>query len=140
MLINQIEKKYKDKIRDLNEAHNSIEKDLQYKLRQTDKDYKQLQGKYDMETRGKRAEYHTMERKLTDISENEKRLQFDLESLRSEKERKLDVKDEEYDRMKGELYYKIQGLEARAKNADKEKSNQYFLLEKENAKWNVERE
>ena len=107
MLINQIEKKYKDKIRDLNESHNSIEKDLQYKLRQTDKDYKQLQGKYDMETRGKRAEYHTMERKLTDISENEKRLQFELESLRSEKERKLDVKDEEYDRMKGELYYKI---------------------------------
>ena len=94
-----------------------------------------------METRDLKSEQFTMERKLNDLSENEKRLNTVLSQKHSKRERQqLQDKEEEFDSMKYEYGLKVKELEQKYKESEAEKLAQLFEYEKNNAMWNMERD
>mmetsp|Transcript_19980 Transcript_19980/g.19603 ORF Transcript_19980/g.19603 Transcript_19980/m.19603 type:complete len:102 (+) Transcript_19980:712-1017(+) len=71
ILINNIEKKYKEQIKDINESHASTISDWSSRYKSLEKEYKELSQKYQIESRGKISEYSSMESKIRDLLESE---------------------------------------------------------------------
>lgn len=88
VLFNQIEKKYKDQIRTIQENHEEKERDYQKKLRDMEKEKKQLEDRIDAESRGS-ANAAILERRLDEQKSNESRLKSELEALKSERDNKM---------------------------------------------------
>lgn len=88
LLISSIEKKYKDQIKDMTESHNQSLHEQNMRYKQIEKEYKELKEKYEIETRGKLAEYGTMERKIKEYIENEQKLHDEIKDLKNQRDRK----------------------------------------------------
>jgi len=140
MLINSIEKKYKDQIKDLNENHAQIISDWRLRHKQLEKDYKELHEKYEIETRGKMSEYGSMEKKIRELLENEQQYLEEIKDLKNQRDKKCLENQAVLEREKEIYKHRLAELESKLKNSDSKRSFQIFEIEKERAKWMLEKD
>ena len=77
---------------------------------------------------------------MTELLENEKKLQAEIDSLKMEKEfRVMDV-SKEFEKEKEIWKSRVENCEERIREADKKRSALLFEMEKERAKWQFERD
>lgn len=88
VLINTVEKKYKDQIREMTDNQNQKERDYQNKVRSLEKEVKLLQDRLETENRGS-ALVNLLERKVQESNDTCQKLTFELEQVKGEKDRKI---------------------------------------------------
>lgn len=132
VLINTVEKKYKDQLREMSDNHNQKERDYQNKIRALEKEVKILQDRLEAENRGS-ALVNLLERKVQESHDNEQRLAFELEQTKNEKERKFLEQQETIERERESYKKRIQDLETKVKDLDYARQTNTFEMEKERA-------
>jgi hypothetical protein len=73
-LLRVIESKYQAKIREMMDTHTSVVGESQSKVRRLETDLKTLTERLHLEQRGKHSEQGSLEKKLSELAESERRL------------------------------------------------------------------
>jgi hypothetical protein len=84
-----IENKYKNQIKEMLETHQCMQSESQSKIKRLESEVKMLNEKLQMDARGKMSEYSSLEKKVIELSENEKRLLNDFEEIKTERDRRI---------------------------------------------------
>lgn len=140
LLINSLEKKYKDQIKSMTDSHNQIIQELTLKYKQLDKDYKEISEKYEIENRGKMSEYGNLEKKVRELLQKEHELQNEIKVLKNDRDKKSFEYQDAIENEKQIYKNRIQELENKAKNVESQRSNMLFEFEKERAMWSLEKD
>lgn len=140
LLISSIEKKYKEQISELTSTHAQTVQELTLKCKQLDKDYKSLQERYELETRGKLSDYSSMEKKLKDLIDTERKLHKEIEILKNDRDKRTLENQSVLEREKEIYKRRIEEVEMKAKESESRRSNMMFEFEKEKARWNLEKD
>ena len=136
VLFNQIEKKYKDQIRTIQENHEEKERDYQKKLRDMEKEKKQLEDRIDAESRGS-ANAAILERRLEEQKMNENRLKSELEGLKSERDNKMIEFQNLLEKERESHKEKLAASEKRVKEAQFSNQRIIFEVEKDKAQQQI---
>lgn len=139
-LINSIEKKYKDQIKDISDSYEQMLQELTLKYKQLDKDYKDLTERYEIDNRGKISEHGSMEKRLRDLLENEHHLHEEIKKLKNERDRRCLENQASLEREKEIYKQRLAEIELKVKNSETKKSSMLFEFEKERAKWALEKD
>lgn len=140
MLINSIEKKYKDQIKDINDTHSQITNDWALRYKNIEKEYRDLSEKYQIESRGKISEYGLMEKKIRELLEGEQNYQEEIKMLKSQLDRRCLENQATLEREKEVYKHKMNELDTKLKNSESKRSFQIFEIEKERTKWKIEKD
>ena len=72
-LVRVIENKYKNQVSEVMETQKQIQEDLKLKNKQLEQDLRKAQERLHIETRGKMNECGSLEKKLSDLQENDRK-------------------------------------------------------------------
>jgi len=139
-LLTSIEKRYQGQIQELNDTHQHSIQEYEERMRKLEKDLKSANDKMLIDSYGKMGSQSYIERKITELTENEKRLQADLEAVKSDRDSKILEYQRLLDTEREVLKQKITEAEQKAKEADSKRGSLVFEYEKERARWNLERD
>ena len=84
-----IETKYQAKIKEMMDTHNVVVSEAQSKVRRLEQELKGMNDKLNHEQRGKMNETGSLEKRLVDLQESERRLQGEVDDLKAERDRRL---------------------------------------------------
>ena len=140
LLISSIEKKYKDQIKDMTDSNNQIIQELSIRCKQLEKEYREIQEKYEIETRGKISEYGSMEKKIKEMIENEHRLIDEIKMLKNERDKKMFENQTVLEREKEIYKQRMKEIENKINSSESKRSSMMFEFEKERAKWALEKD
>ena len=93
-----------------------------------------------METRGKISESNSVEKKLAEYAQNEKRLISGLDEVKLSREKKMHEYQKQLEKEKENFRVKLSESEQKAKEAEGRRASLIFEFEKERAKWALERD
>lgn len=93
-----------------------------------------------LENYGKVGNQNLLEKRINDLVENEKKLMFEIEEMRTERDAKTLEFHKKIERETENLRLKIRELELKYKDSENKKNMLIFDHEKEKAKWNVEKD
>lgn len=93
-----------------------------------------------MDNRGKKSETSNFEKKLNDHIENEKKLQEELDTLKSERDKKVLDYQKNLEKERDLFKQKILDSENKFKESEQKRSGMMFEVEKERAKWALEKD
>jgi FtsZ-binding cell division protein ZapB len=93
-----------------------------------------------MDARGKMSEYGSLEKKVIELAENEKRLLMELEEVKNERDRRVQDYQRQLDKDKEAYRQKLNEYEQKAKESESRRASLMFEYEKERAKWQLEKE
>ncbi len=139
-LIKVIENKYKNQIKEMLETHQCMQSESQSKIKRLESEVKMLNEKLQMDARGKMSEYSSLEKKVIELSENEKRLLNDFEEIKTERDRRIQEYQRQMDKDKEQYRQKLSEYEQKAKESESRRASLMFEYEKERAKWQLERD
>lgn len=114
--------------------------EAQQKVKRLENELKMMHEKLQMETRGKISEYGSMEKKLSDLQENEKRLLSEIDELKVERDRRIHDQQRHLEKEKEVYRMKLSEYEQKAKESEQRRASMMFEYEKERAKWQLERD
>lgn len=81
-----------------------------------------------------------MEKRLIDLQETERRLQAEVDDLKTERDRRLQDFHRQLDKEKEGYRARFSETEAKAKEAERMRSQAMFDYEKERARWQLEKD
>jgi hypothetical protein len=139
-LLASVEARYSSQIRDLQETHAALLQTANEKAKTMERDYRIIREELELERRGRSCDSGSLEKRLLELTENERRLIAEVESLKKEKERKLVELQENFSKDKQALRSKLSDIEKRAKEAENQRGQLFLEHEKERAKWALERD
>eukprot|EP01017_Pseudomicrothorax_dubius_P004498 TRINITY_DN1091_c0_g1_i1.p1 TRINITY_DN1091_c0_g1~~TRINITY_DN1091_c0_g1_i1.p1 ORF type:complete len:1158 (-),score=548.27 TRINITY_DN1091_c0_g1_i1:121-3594(-) len=139
-VISSIEKRYQTQIQDLTETHAQIIADYEEKIRKLERERKSVNDKLILDTHGKFGSQAILEKKLTDMMENEKKLLSDLDEVKAERDAKLLEYQKLLDQEREILKQKISECEQKFKESEAKRGTLIFEHEKDRAKWHMERD
>lgn len=84
-----IETKFKNQIKEMTETHQCLMSETQQKVKRLENELKLKNEQIQMDARGKNAEYGSLEKRVIELSENEKRLLNELEEVKAERDRRV---------------------------------------------------
>lgn len=88
-LMKVMEARYKSQIKELMETHQCFQVENQQKIKRLENELKQKNEQIQMDARGKMSEYGSLEKKVIELTENEKRLMMELDEVKKERERRM---------------------------------------------------
>ena len=103
-------------------------------------DNKKLLERLEVEQRGKLSDHGTMEKKMTELVENEKRLGEEVEVLKQERDKKLVEYQRSLEKERETYKSKLNDAETKTKEAEGKRNSLIFEFEKERAKWALEKD
>lgn len=71
------------------ETHQCLQNEQQSKVKRLENELKMINERHQLDARGKISEYGSLEKKVQDLSESEKRLISELEELKMERDRRI---------------------------------------------------
>lgn len=89
VLLGSIEQKYRMQIKEQMENNTRMYNELNEKVKYLEKENRQLQNRLQLEQRDKMSDHGSMEKKVTELMENESRLHKEIDELKSERDRKI---------------------------------------------------
>lgn len=139
-LIISIEKRYAAKMQEVQEAQNAQIRELLDKKDKLEKEVKSLSERLLLEDFGKKGNSQLLEKKLSDLLENEKKLQKEIDDLKNERDSRMIEFQRKFDKESDNWRAKYRECEQKVKESETKRSLTLFEYEKEKAKWNVERD
>lgn len=133
--VSKIEKKYLAQISELNENHTKKSMDNEATIKDLESQLKNLNEKYILDSHSKSGSQAATEKRLAEVIESEKKMQAEVDRLRSEKEQRAAEFQKQLDQEKELMKAKTRELEERLKLVENQKRNEYFEHEKDKAKW-----
>jgi hypothetical protein len=85
------------------ETHQCFQAENQQKIKRLESELKLKNEQLQLEARGKQSEYCSLEKKVQELSETEKRLMVELEEVKKERERRIADYQKQMDKDK-EMY------------------------------------
>lgn len=83
-----MEQKYERQVKDLKELNAQAMSDQQQKERNLEKEVRQLREQLSLESRGMSNEYQSLQRRLEDAEQSEKRLQEELAAYKTDRQKR----------------------------------------------------
>ena len=77
-----------------------MQSESQSKIKRLESEVKMMNEKLQMDARGKMSEYSSLEKKVIELSENEKRLLNDFEEIKTERDRRIQEYQRQMDKDK----------------------------------------
>ncbi len=139
MLIS-IERKYQSQISDMTDSHSRMIQELEDKIRKQEKEIRAMNDKNYLESQGKLGSQVLNEKRLAEYMDKEKKLLSELEILKLDREAKVTEYQKTLDHEREIWKNKLQDLEQRVKDGENKRSQMIFDLEKERARWNIEKD
>ncbi|CAI2360954.1 unnamed protein product [Moneuplotes crassus] len=135
-----IEKKYKEQTKDINESHASTISDWSSHHKSLEKKYKELCQKCKIESLGKISEGSSWESKIRDLPESEQYYQEENKKLKSQLDKQFLEIQLLLEKEKINYKHNLEILEKKCKDSESKRSLQIFEHEKERPKWALEKE
>ena len=139
-LLTSIESKYRIQIKEQNESQQRQYSELNEKIKYLEKENRQLQNRLQLEQRDKMSDHGSMEKKVADLIENEARLHKEIDELKGERDRKIMEHQRSLEKEREVFKSKMSDIEVKCKELENKRSTMIFDLEKERAKWGLERD
>lgn len=139
-LISSMEKRYQSQIQELNEAHQQKIQEFEEKNRKLERDLKNANDKLLVDNYGKMGNQSFIEKKITEMAENEKRLQTELEAVKADRDAKAFEYSKGFDKERETLKSKMSDLEQKFRESESKRSTLVLEHEKQKAKWNLEKD
>lgn len=86
------------------------------------------------------SDHGSMEKKVSELMENESRLLKEIDELKAERDRKIIENQKFLEKERDNFKQKLSDLEQKCKELESKRSTMIFDLEKERAKWSLERD
>ena len=99
-----------------------------------------MQNRFLLEQRVKMSDHGTMEKKVCELLENETRLQREIDELKQERDKKIVDNQRNVEREREIFKGRLNESEQKCKELESKRSSQMFELDKERAKWCLERD
>ena len=135
-----MELRYQNKIQELSDNYQRQISDLQEKKAKLEKELKFLNERSLLESYGKIGSQNIIEKKVSDLMENEKKLLGEIDELKNDRDNKIMEFQSKLDLETETLKSKLKELEMKFKDSDNKKNLLMFEHEKEKAKWNLEKD
>ena len=139
-LIASIEKRYQGQIQELVEAQQQKNQELEEKCKKLEKELKNANDKMLVENYGKLGNQTFIEKKINEMAENEKRLQSELENVKSDRDAKTLDFQKVLDKEREVFKSKLAEIEQKFRESESKRSTVVFEHEKQRAKWNLEKD
>jgi chromosome segregation ATPase len=139
-LMTSIEKRYQGQLQESTEHHQHVVQEYEEKIRKLEKELKSANDKMLIDSYGKMGSQTYIEKKIAEMTENEKRLQQDLENVKSDRDAKIMEYQRLLDQDRDVLKAKISEADQKTKESENKRGTLVFEHEKERAKWNLERD
>ena len=88
-----------------------MQSESQSKIKRLESEVKMMNEKLQMDARGKMSEYSSLEKKVIELSENEKRLLNDFEEIKTERDRRIQEYQRQMDKDKEQYRQKLSEYE-----------------------------
>lgn len=137
-LLATIEARHQRQIEELNENHRVAMQDLESKVRRLEKSLKLANDKKSGDQSKLGKTYY--EKKVIELTENEKKLRKDLDKSKEAKDAKLLELQRQYEKDKQAMSEKIEELDQKFKESEARKCSLIFEHEKERAIWQTEKD
>ena len=98
-------------MKEMLETHQCLQSDSQQKVKRLENEVKLLNEKMQMDARGKMSEYGSLEKKVIELSENEKRLLNEVEEIKNERDRRIQEYQRQMDKDKETYRQKLNEYE-----------------------------
>lgn len=86
------------------------------------------------------SDHGQMEKKVNELIENERRLHQEIDDLKSERDRKIVDNQKLVEKERENFKLRMVEIENKSKDSENRRSSMLFELEKERAKWGLERD
>lgn len=132
-----IESQYQTKITSINESHSALVKELNDKVRALQTNYNQIFEKFEVLQREKEKEVNNFDRKFQEFQATEKKLQTQIETLKTERDKKMLESSTLIEREKEMSKAKLNEMENKARESEQKRNNQMFEFETEKTKYQL---
>lgn len=148
-LILSVERKCQSQLDDAHQTHQRVVADYEDKLRVQCREIKQQKDQQMMVQHGKQGNQLLSEKKFSEMLDNEKRLQQEIDQVKNMRDIKMMEQQRQFEGERDTLKQKFQEYEQKYKDVESKRSTLIFEFEKvpliyiimqERAKWNLDRD
>ena len=137
--IANIEEKYQKQVKDLQDNHNKLYTELLSHNKELEKDNKTLRLENEI-SKNKNFNPADLTKKLELINKEKEKLIQNESTLKEEQDKKMSELTLNYENEKNKLKKRIAEIEKNLRDAEGKKGSLLLELEKEKAKWNIEKD
>ena len=139
LTINSMEQKYQKQIKDLQDNHNRIYTDLLNNNKEYEKEIKAL--RLENETiKNKKNSNSEITKRLEEMNQEKEKYRKLEDSIKEEKDKQISDLNSNFEKEKYSLQKKIAEIERNLREAEGKRGALLLELEKEKAKWNIEKD
>ena len=139
LTINNLEQKHQKQIKDMQDGHNRIYSELINNNKELEKEIKALRIENE-NTKNKKNNNSELTKRLEEINQEKEKYRKIEDTLKEEKERQISELNSNFEKEKNSLKKKIADTEKNLREAEGKKGALLLELEKEKAKWNIEKD
>jgi chromosome segregation ATPase len=137
--MNNLEQKYQKQVKDIQDSHRRIYTELINNNKELEKEIKSLRSENET-NKGKKLSNSDYNKKLEEINEEKEKYRKLEEALKTEKENQIKEITEKYTKEKEDLKKKMADIEKNLREAEGKRGVLLLELEKEKAKWDIEKD
>lgn len=137
-LLSTVESRYQQQIEELNESHRIAMQEAENKIKKLEKQIK-LASEKKPDPSAKLGKTY-LEKKVSELTENEKKLKKELEKYKEMKDIKFVEIQKAHEKEKQLMKEKLEEIDQKLKESEARKCSLIFEHEKERAKWNAEKD
>jgi chromosome segregation ATPase len=139
-IINKMEKDYKDQINKLQENHEKYVQDLMDKNKDLEAKNHSLQEKYELSYRDVNSSTKNLEKRMNEYEQRDSLQVEEIQKLKQERDRMLVDRQFAIDKEKEVYKAKINDVEKKFKISESDKGSLRFEIEKQQSKFNTEKD
>jgi len=139
-MINHLENEYKDQISNLQESHEKYTSELLQKNKDLEAKNHLLQEKYELTFRDSSSSTKTLEKRLNDLEQKDIIQSRELSELKQQRDRMILENQKTIEKERDILKTKINEIERKFLSSESDKSSLRFEIEKQQARWNTEKD
>ena len=137
--INNTEQKYQKQIKDIQDNHNRLYTQLINDKKELEKEIKALRIENE-NTKNKKNNNSELTKKIEEMNQEKEKYRKIEDSLKEEKDKQISELNSNFDKEKTSLKKKIADIEKNLREAEGKRGALLLELEKEKAKWNIEKD
>lgn len=135
-----LEAKVREQLKEKSEQLSSLKQETSDNIRSLEKEKRELEQRLRTIESEKKHLQESLEKKMNDFSEKEKKYIADIQNLKAEREKRLADAEKQGSKDKENFKNKIQILEEKNKELENKRHEQIFTIENERTKFNMERD